>query len=89
MPHDESQAPEETKYSIFERVLAYTSVAIMVVAVAAYLATLIVAMVAGPAALVDGLWPLVTAISYIGLPIGFVLLVILLGINFSRRGRGR
>lgn len=82
--------PEKTtKHSLFERLLAYASIAIIVVAVAAYLTTLIVAMVAGRTALEDSLWPIVTWIAFYGLPIGFVLLMVLLGINFTRRGRAR
>ncbi|NLA64351.1 MAG: hypothetical protein GX862_00120 [Leucobacter sp.] len=78
---------EQKKHSALERVLAYATVAIIVIAVVAYLTTLIVAMVAGREILADGLWTIVTYISYWGLPIGFVLLMVLLGINFRRRGR--
>lgn len=87
MATDETGTPEQQKHSAFERVLAYAAVTIMAVAVAAYLTTLIVAMVAGREALAFGLWQTVVFISYVGLPVGFVLLMILLGINFRRRGR--
>lgn len=80
---------DEKKYSIVERVLAYAAFSIMAVAVLAYLTTLIVAMVAGREALAANLWPTVVWISYVGLPTGFVLLMVLLGINFSRRGSQR
>jgi len=76
---------ESNKYSVVERVLAYASFSIMAIAVLAYLTTLIVAMVAGREALAANLWPAVVWISYVGLPVGFVLLMVLLGINFSRR----
>lgn len=76
------------KFSALERVLAYASISIIIVAVASYLTTLIVGLVAGRQALAAGLWPLVTWIAFYGLPIGFVLLMVLLGLNFSRRGRG-
>lgn len=80
---------DSNRYSVVERVLAYSAFAIIVIAVAAYLTTLVVAMVAGREALAANLWPAVVWISYVGLPIGFVLLMVLLGINFSRRGSRR
>lgn len=78
---------EQQQSSVLEKILAYTSVSIIVIAVGAYLTTLVVAMAAGREVLADGLWQIVTFISYIGLPIGFVLLITLLIMNFSRRGR--
>jgi len=77
----------QQKNSILEKALAYTSVSIIVIAVASYLTTLVVAMVAGREALASGLWQFVTVVAYVGLPIGFLLLIALLIINFSRRGR--
>ena len=78
---------EQQKPSVLERVLAYASIAIIVVAVVSYLTTLVVAMVAGREALAHGLWQFVVFVSYVGLPVGFVLLMVLLGVNFRRRGR--
>lgn len=83
----ESTPPK--KHSLVERLLAYISITIIVGAVIAYLTTLIVAMVAGRTALEDSLWPIVTWIAFYGLPIGFVLLMVLLAINFFRRGKTR
>ena len=77
----------DRKNSVLEKALAYTSVTIIAVAVASYLTTLVVAMVAGSEALAGGLWQFVTVIAYIGLPVGFLLLIALLVINFTRRGR--
>lgn len=84
-----TEAEDTPKFSLFERVLAYAATALIVLAVAAYLTTLIVGMVAGREALAASLWPLVVGISYVGLPVGFVLLVVLLAINYRRRGSGR
>lgn len=78
---------EQPKHSALERVLAYTSVAIIVLAVLSYLTTLIVAMAAGREVLADGLWQIVVFMSYVGLPVGFVLLMVLLVMNFRRRAR--
>lgn len=81
-----STEPDESpKFSIFERTLAYLAVAIMLLAVVMYITTLIVGIVAGREALADSLWPIVAGISYVGLPVGFVLLVVLLIINYTKR----
>lgn len=77
------------KFSVLERVLTYAAVSIMVVAIVSYLTTLIVGLAGGRHLLAAGLWPFVTWIAFYGLPIGFVLLVTLLIINFSRRGSRR
>jgi len=84
-----TEAEDAPKFSIFERVLAYVAIAVMAVAVISYLTTLIVGMVAGREALAGSLWPIVVGISYVGLPIGFVLLVILLVISYRKRGARR
>ncbi|NLB46873.1 MAG: hypothetical protein GX814_03865 [Microbacteriaceae bacterium] len=78
---------EDTKYSVMERVLAYVAISIMVIAVLSFLTVLVVALVAGREVLASGLWELVSFIAYFGLPTGFVLLMILLGINFRKRNR--
>lgn len=78
---------ESPKFSMIERLLAYASIAIIALAIGSYLTTLIVALAAGRQALISGLWPLVTWIAFYGLPIGFVLLIALLVISFSRRAR--
>jgi len=77
----------QQKHSVLERILAYASVTIIVVAVASYLTTLIVAMVADREVLAEGIWQVVTIISYYGLPIGLLLLIVLLIINYTRRGK--
>ncbi len=78
---------DQQKPWVIEKILAYSSISTIVIAVVAYITTLIVAMVAGREALAGGLWQVVTFIAYVGLPVGFVLLIALLVINFSRRGR--
>lgn len=78
---------DQQKPWVIEKILAYSSISIIVVAVVSYISTLIVAMAAGRDALAGGLWQVVTFIAFIGLPVGFVLLIALLIINFSRRGR--
>ena len=77
---------ENSTTTRIERVLAYATLSIIALAVVAYVTTIIVGM-NDREALVGGLWPLVTWIAYVGLPIGFVLLVTLLIINLRRRSR--
>jgi len=82
MPADESP-----KFSLVEKLLAYASIVIIAAAVVAYLTTLIVGLAAGREVLAAGLWPIVAWIAFYGLPVGFVLLIALLVISFTRRGR--
>lgn len=78
---------DQQKATVLERILAYSSVTIIVIAIASFLTTLVVALAGGREVLAEGLWQVVTAISYIGLPVGFLLLIVLLIINFRRRGK--
>lgn len=84
-----TEAEDAPKFSIFQRVLAYIAVTLIALAVVAYLTTLVVGLAAGREALAGSLWPIVVGISYIGLPVGFVVLVILLAISYGRRGSRR
>lgn len=79
---------DSPRHSLFERLLAYASLTIIAAAVIAYLTTLIVGLV-DRTVLEGGMWPIIVTISYVGLPIGFVLLLVLLGVNYSRRGSNR
>lgn len=79
-----SDAP---RFSTLERVLAYAAAAIIVIAVASYLTTLIVGLAAGREALAHGIWQFVTGVAFYGVPAGFVIMMVLLGISFTRRGR--
>lgn len=72
--------------SLLERILAFATLAIIVIAVASYITTIIVGM-NDREALANGLWQFVTWLAYVGLPIGFVLLLALLGVSMSRRSR--
>lgn len=71
-----------------ERVLAYMVAAIIVLSLASF-----VALIIGTAAGVQreefatGVWPVVTVLPLIGLPIGFVLIIVLLIVSAVRRGR--
>lgn len=69
-----------------ERLLAYVTLAIIAVAVISFFVTLIVGM-NNREVLADGIWPFVVALTYVGLPIAFVLLILLLILSMRRRGK--
>ncbi|WP_336659023.1 hypothetical protein [Leucobacter sp. USHLN153] len=83
MPTESSPA-ESSSPSLVERVLAYASLAIIAVALISFFGTLIVGL-NDREALAQGFWPVVYAISMIGLPIGFALLILLLILSQRRR----
>lgn len=72
--------------SILERILAYSSLTIIAAALLSFFVTLIVGL-NDRQAMAEGLWPVVYGISLIGLPVGFVLLILLLVVNQIRRRR--
>jgi uncharacterized membrane protein len=71
-----------------ERVLAYMVAGIIIVSLASFVAIL-VATGAGLARadFAVGVWPFITVMPLVGLPIGFVLIVTLLIVSAVRRGR--
>ncbi|KUF06304.1 hypothetical protein [Leucobacter sp. G161] len=77
---------ETSNPSLFERILAYATVTIIVVALGSFFATLIVGM-NDRQAVAEGLWPVVYGISLLALPAGFVLLILLLIMAQRRRSR--
>lgn len=70
--------------SVVERILAYVTITIIAAALVSFFATLIVGLIDG-AALAAGFWPFVYGFSLIGLPIGFVFLIVLLILSQRRR----
>ncbi len=77
---------EPSTPSVLERILAYSSLSIIAVALLSFFATLIVGL-NDRQAMAEGLWPFVYGISLIALPVGFVLLVLLLIVSQGRRRR--
>jgi uncharacterized membrane protein len=71
-----------------ERTLAYMVAGVIVVSLGCFVA-LIIGTATGleRADFAAGLWPLVTIMPLIGLPIGFVLIIVLLVVSAVRRGR--
>lgn len=66
----------------FDRFLAYGASFLIVLSILAHLSTLIAAALTNRFVLTEFFWPVVVWIAYIGLPLGFLMLVILL---FSTR----
>ena len=71
-----------------ERVPAYMVASIIVLSLAAFIA-LIVGTAVGLERddFAQGIWPTITILPLIGLPIGFVLIIVLLVVSAVRRGR--
>jgi len=71
-----------------ERVLAYMVAAVIVISLASFVA-LIIATGSGLGRddFATGIWPMITMMPLIGLPIGFVLIITLLVVSAVRRGR--
>ncbi|MDA3147467.1 hypothetical protein JSO19_08745 [Leucobacter sp. UCMA 4100] len=79
---------ETNNPSLVEKVLAYSSLSIIALAIISFFATLIAALVGVERqVLAEGFWPVVTWIGYVGLPIGFVLIMTLLILTRRRRKR--
>lgn len=68
-----------------ERVLAFMIGSVAAVSILAIVAVL-VANLAG-ASLSGGLWPAVSALPFVGLPLAFVLIVVFLVVSTTRRRR--
>jgi hypothetical protein len=69
-----------------ERILAYMVASAIGLSILAFLA-IIIARAAGLKSADEGVWPAVFMLPLIGLPIGFILIVVLLVMTFVRRGR--
>lgn len=72
--------------SPLERILAWATVTIIVVALGSFFATLIVGL-NDRQTLATGLWQFVYDVSLIALPIGFALLITLIVLSSRRRSR--
>ncbi len=77
-------SPPAPETSRLERVLAAMVAASIGLTLVCFAATLI-ASATGTTDFAAGVWPAVVALPLIGLPVGFILLVILVVINWSRR----
>lgn len=82
----ETTSEEQSTPSRFERILAYATITIIVVALGSYFATLIVGM-NDRQAVAEGAWVFVFGLSMYALPVGFVLLIVLLVVAQRRRSR--
>jgi uncharacterized membrane protein len=72
----------------FERVLAYMVAGTIILSLVSFIAILVATATGlARADFAVGMWPLVTVMPLIGLPIGFALIVTLLIVSARRRGR--
>jgi ABC-type dipeptide/oligopeptide/nickel transport system permease component len=71
-----------------ERILAYMILGIVALSLICFVA-IIVATATGMARedFAQGIWPMVSVIPLVGLPLGMVLIVVLLLVSVRRRGR--
>lgn len=81
-------AKTENNAPLIERVLAFAILVTIVAAVISFVAVL-VASANGVERddFTQGIWPFVTWVSYVGLPVGLVLILSLLVMNMRRRAR--
>ena len=72
-----------------ERVLAYMFVAIVGISILAFIAVMIGTLVGAGAndGFSQGVWPIVLTLPLFGLPIAFILLIVLIIVNGVRRAR--
>lgn len=74
--------------SALERVVAYAAVTIIIASVASFFATLIAALVGvSRESLAVGFWPVVTWVGYVGVPLGFALVIVVVVLAKNRRVR--
>ncbi|MFS0895283.1 multidrug ABC transporter ATPase [Microbacterium sp. 179-I 3D3 NHS] len=71
-----------------DRLLAFTALGIAAASVVCFFAIIIgTAVGMDQAAFGEGLWPVVAAIPFWGLPLAFVMIITLLIMSFIRKGR--
>lgn len=71
-----------------ERILAYMVAGVIVISLISFMALITATSVGlGRGDFEVGIWPVVTMLPLIGLPIGFVLIIVLLVTSILRRGR--
>lgn len=82
----DAMSSQESTPSRLERTLAYLALVVIAIALASFFATMIAAL-AGVSReiLAIGFWPVVAWIGYVGLPIGFLLIIALLLVTRHRR----
>lgn len=85
----EARDTEAEDAPLIERILAFSSLGLIALAVVSYLATLFTAMFTSREVLTEDVWPVVVWISYVGLPLGFILLIVLIIINMRRRSKAQ
>jgi hypothetical protein len=71
-----------------DRILAFSALGIAAASVVCFFAIIIgTAVGMDQASFGEGLWPVIAAIPYWGLPLAFVMIIALLVMSFIRKGR--
>ena len=71
-----------------DRILAFTALGIAAASVVCFFAIITgTALGMGQAAFGEGIWPVIAAIPYWGLPVAFLMIITLLTMSFIRKGR--
>jgi hypothetical protein len=71
-----------------DRILAFSALAIAAASVVCFFAIIIgTAVGMDQAAFGEGVWPLIAAIPFWGLPLAFIMIIALLVMSFVRKGR--
>ncbi|WP_454112759.1 multidrug ABC transporter ATPase [Microbacterium maritypicum] len=78
----------EVPIRLLDRILAFTALGIAAASVVCFFAIIIgTALGMDQAAFGEGIWPVVAAIPYWGLPVAFLMIITLLTMSFIRKGR--
>lgn len=72
---------------LVERLLAIGALVSVVLAVIAYLTTIFISSYSENVRLERGAWDAVILVAYVGLPLGFIMMMALLFLSMRRRGR--
>jgi uncharacterized membrane protein len=81
-----TRTPGDVPIRRIDRVLAFMSLGLLVLSIVSFFAV-IIAQPLGVTDFSEGIWPTLIVIPMIGLPIAFVLLLVVLIMSFVRRGR--
>jgi hypothetical protein len=85
------QSPEpEVPVRRVDRILAFTALGLAAASIICFFAIIIgTAVGMQQEDFGGGLWPFIAAIPYWGLPVAFVMIIVLLAMSFIRKGRAQ
>lgn len=81
-------AKTEEDAPLIERILAIFVVTSVAASIVAFVIVMIASATGAPSSTFsEGIWPILTWISYVGLPAGLIAIIVLLIMNISRRSK--